>query len=287
MSESKEIQVKNDKAPIVIGNRGIELSNLNDLYRFAQYVVQAGFAPKGMEKPESVLIAVEMGMEVGLKPMQSLQNIAVINGRPTVWGDAALGLVESSGLQAGFREWIDGTGDKAVAHCWTQRVGRDPVERTFSIDDAKRAGLLSKTGPWAQYPQRMLQMRARGFALRDTYPDVLRGLHLTEEVQPPIDVTPTPEPPKTPKAKPRTMSELADTLDAAPVVVADVVVDREPGQEPEPTKQELMSIIMERASTIDGATYDALLESIGMEPGTALEDMTRAELRKLVEGLGG
>ena len=54
---------------------------------------------------------------------------------------------------------------------------------TFTVGDAIRAGLWKKAGPWTMYPKRMLQMRARSFALRDAFPDVLRGLVATEEVE--------------------------------------------------------------------------------------------------------
>ena len=55
--------------------------------------------------------------------------------------------------------------------------------REFSMQDAKQAGLTGKQGPWSQYPRRMLQMRARAFALRDVFADVLRGVHVAEEAQ--------------------------------------------------------------------------------------------------------
>ena len=57
--------------------------------------------------------------------------------------------------------------------------------------DAKRAGLWGKSGPWTQYPDRMLLFRARGFALRDAFGDYLRGLRTVEEQGDIIDVTPT------------------------------------------------------------------------------------------------
>jgi hypothetical protein len=60
---------------------------------------------------------------------------------------------------------------------------RPPLARTFSVADAIRAGLWRKPGPWCDYPRRMLQMRARAFALRDAFPDVLGGLYLREEFE--------------------------------------------------------------------------------------------------------
>ncbi len=182
-------------APVPVGQGGVQIQSLEGLWRFANYVAASGFAPKGMERPESCLIAIEMGLEVGLKPMQAIQNIAVINGRPSVWGDAAKAMVEASGLCADFAEWFEGTEgkDDFKAVCEVKRYGRTrPVRWEFSIADAKRAGLWAKAGPWTQYPKRMLQMRARGFAVRDGFADVIRGLVLAEEAQDYIDVQAAP-----------------------------------------------------------------------------------------------
>jgi hypothetical protein len=132
-------------------------------------------------QPESIVLAVQMGDELGLAPMQSLQNISVINGRPAVWGDAVLGLCRQSAVCKDIVETVTGEGERMVATCTAIRVGSEPVVRSFSVEDAKKAGLWGKAGPWQQYPRRMLQMRARGFAVRDCFPDVLRGLITAEE----------------------------------------------------------------------------------------------------------
>jgi len=116
---------------------------------------------------------------MGIHPMQALQNIAVINSRPSLWGDAALALVRASPLCESVSEKREG--DTAI--CTVKRRGEPEQTRTFSINDAKRAGLWNKKGPWQEYPARMLQMRARSFALRDVFPDVLCGMNLAEEVQ--------------------------------------------------------------------------------------------------------
>jgi hypothetical protein len=116
--------------------------------------------------------------------MQALQNIAVINGKPSVYGDAMMALVQASPVCEGIDEHIEGEGTaNPVAVCVAKRKGRNPVIARFSVEDAKRAGLWGKQGPWQAYPKRMLQMRARGFALRDAFPDVLKGLITAEEAQ--------------------------------------------------------------------------------------------------------
>ena len=176
--------------------------NMDEVWRLAQAVSLSGLSPNDMREPEKVMVAILHGLELGLKPMQAIQRIAVINGRPSLWGDAALGLVRASGLLEEIKETIEGEGDARIAVCETKRRG-DPgsIIRKFSVRDAKVAGLWGKKGPWTTHPDRMLQMRARGFNLRDSHPDVLGGMYLAEELQgEAIDVTPTiPTPPTPPK----------------------------------------------------------------------------------------
>ncbi|UVL22418.1 recombinase RecT [Pseudomonas donghuensis] len=154
--------------------------NIDEALRFADFLAASDIVPKDFQrKPANILVAVQWGMELGLQPMQAMQSIAVINGRPSLWGDAVIALVRSSPLC----EYVYETDDGETATCRVKRVGEDEQVRTFSMADASQAGLKGKQGPWAQYPKRMRQMRARSFALRDVFPDVLRGMPMAEEVQ--------------------------------------------------------------------------------------------------------
>ena len=170
------------KTPIAMGNRGMQLTTLDEAWRFAQYVQQSKLAPKQFDDPAKILIAMQSGAEIGLSPMASLQSICVINGRPSLYGDALPALAWGSGKLAEFVEWIEGEGENMVAHCKTRRVGQDePRVTTFSVAQAKRAGLWGKAGPWKDYPERMLAMRARSWNFRDNLSDVLRGVGVEEE----------------------------------------------------------------------------------------------------------
>ena len=134
------------------------------------------------ERVANVFLAVQMGAEVGLTAMQAIQSIAVINNRPSLWGDGLIGVVRASGICKYITETIDGDGDHRTAWCGTQRSDTEEiVKRSFSWDDAKKANLTGK-GPWKSYPDRMLAMRARAFCLRDAYADVLKGLHSADEL---------------------------------------------------------------------------------------------------------
>lgn len=152
-----------------------------DVYRVAKCISESGLAPRGMDKPEQVTVAIMTGLEIGLPPMFAIQKIAVINGRPSVWGDAVPAILWSKGFK--LSEFSEGEGDKLEAHCQVMRPDGDVISRSFSVVQAKKAGLWGKSGPWQQYPDRMLQMRARGLACRDGAADALSGLYLAEEME--------------------------------------------------------------------------------------------------------
>lgn len=161
-------------------NFSLAPKDLDEAMRFADMLASASIVPKDyIGKPGNVLVALQWGMELGLQPMQAMQSIAVINGRPSLWGDAMLALVKA---HPAF-EWIKEECDGNVATCTIKRRGEPEVVQSFSMEEAKRAGLTGKPGPWTQYPKRMLQMRARGFALRDAFPDALRGVVSAEEAR--------------------------------------------------------------------------------------------------------
>ena len=164
-------------------------TNMKEAMEFAGLLAKSDIVPKDYQgKPGNVLVAIQWGMEIGLQPMQAMQNIAVINGRPSIWGDAMIALVRAC---PAF-EYINETQTDREATCIIKRKGEPEAVRTFSLEDAKRAGLMGKSGPWTQYPKRMMQMRARSWALRDVFPDVLKGMICAEEAldSGPRDVTP-------------------------------------------------------------------------------------------------
>ena len=201
-------------------NRGFAPATLTEAIQFSDMLASSSMVPKAYQgKPQDILVCVQWGMEMGLAPMQALQNIAVINGKPSVYGDAAMALVQASSVCEDVEEFFEGEGTtNPVAVCVAKRKGRKPVTARFSVEDAKRAGLWGKQGPWSAYPKRMMQMRARGFALRDAFPDVLKGLITAEEAQDYPD-----------EAKPRPVAKPANPLDMvakpAPVAIHEMTTD--------------------------------------------------------------
>lgn len=156
--------------------------NLDEALKMAEIMSRASIVPKDFQgNPGNIVVAMQWGMELGLAPLQAMQNIAVINGRPSLWGDAMIALVRGSAHCEYIKETLTGEGENMVATCYAKRTGQAEEVRTFSVSDARCAGLWDKAGPWKSYPKRMLQMRARGFAIRDVFADVLRGMACAEE----------------------------------------------------------------------------------------------------------
>jgi hypothetical protein len=222
--------------------RGFAPATITEAMEFSKMLADSSMVPRAYQgKPQDIMVCVQWGYEIGLAPMQALQNIAVINGKPSVYGDAAMALVQASPVCEGVEEFFEGEGTpNPIAVCVAHRRGRKPVTAKFSVEDAKRAGLWGKTGPWQAYPKRMMQMRARGFALRDAFPDVLKGLITAEEAQDyPDEAKPrqakdiTPRNPLDVVAAPQVGAVISDPVAIANAMADTVDVD-EPVAVPEP-----------------------------------------------------
>lgn len=156
---------------------------MDGIARLAAGAMAAGVIPSA-KTPQQAFILLAAGFEAGLGFTATCKNVMLVNNKPALWGDAALALVVRSPACHGVHERIEGDGDSMTAVCEVLRSGWDePTIRKFSVADAKKAGLWGKSGPWSSYPKRMLAMRARGFALRDSFPDLLMGLGIVEEEQ--------------------------------------------------------------------------------------------------------
>jgi hypothetical protein len=173
-----------EKLSISINKQGLELKNLQDMQQYAEIVIKA--RAYQFKTPEEVVIALQTGYELGLTINQSCESIAVINGKATIYGDAMKGIVYASGLCEYVKEHFEGEPykDDFKAVCISKRINNDEHRYEFSVADAKLAELWDNPNKltWKKHPKRMLMFRARGFNLRDSYPDVLKGFKPFEEV---------------------------------------------------------------------------------------------------------
>ena len=173
-------------SPIV----GIVPKTIEEVFRFGELICQSGLAPAGLKTPQAVTVVLLKGLEIGMQPMAALESFGVINGRACIYGDGIPALLWSRGFDIEEGE-PTGEGDERKATCTVTRPGGKKITRSFSLKQARTAGLMSKSGPWTQYPDRMLMMRARAFAARDAAADVLKGIPVLEEQRDiVVDVTP-------------------------------------------------------------------------------------------------
>lgn len=202
--------------------------SLEEAWRLSGALAASGMTPKAYGQDQNkIMVGILAGAEVGLTPFAALQSIAVIGNNPSLWGDGMLGLVEASGMLEDFEETDDGN----KATCRAVRKGRPtPIIRSFSMDDAKKAGLAGKSGPWSQYPARMRQMRARSIALRDGFSDVLKGLKSAEEVR---DYAPMD----------------GGTLSAGPQAITAALIEQQASDEPDASREGRADTEMGEANT--------------------------------------
>tara|TARA_A100000171_G_C2124923_1_gene142934 strand:- start:436 stop:1380 length:945 start_codon:yes stop_codon:yes gene_type:complete len=159
-----------------------EPQNLEEAFKFAETLSKSQLIPDTYRgKPQDILVCMQWGSDLGLKPLQALSSISVINGKASVWGDGLVAVCRQHPSFMGMEEWQE---DK-TAYCKVKRKYKDQIEETissFSMEQAEKAHLLNRP-TWKTYPERMLKMRARGFALRDAFADALKGIISAEEAE--------------------------------------------------------------------------------------------------------
>lgn len=239
------------KTEIAADGRGVLIpQNLSQSVAFAQLICKGGQAaiPRGLQRPNpqeqiaTLVIAMQYGADLGLTPMKALRSVMVVNGTPGIYGEGPVGIVESRGL---LEDMSDVWAGKPFADDWTvtvtvKRKGRPtPVVRSFSWAQAKKARLTEKQGPWSNYPERMMYHRAKTFAIRDAFPDVIGGFLSDDELDEiriesqKVESGPAPQPGQTVETGPKPRGrKKAGAAEQAPVVEADFTVGETPQDPP-------------------------------------------------------
>lgn len=147
--------------------------SLDEAYRLSQNLSLASIIPKSLVgKTPDVLGIILYGQELGLAPMQALQGIYVVNGRPTLAAQTWLALLRREHHQAQVTEHTE-------LSCTVKLTRGDTGEthtETFTFAEATKAGLTGKD-VWKQHPKRMLLARAVSNAARFLCPEIALGFY--------------------------------------------------------------------------------------------------------------
>jgi hypothetical protein len=163
---------------IVSPRDAIAPRTMMDAWKFAEIAHAAGMC--NVRSPDEAFVRIATGMELGLTAMQSLRGVHVINGRPQMSADMMVGVCLSRPEICEYFQLVESTPERAVYR--TKRRGSpEPVTLVFTIEDARRAGLLgSKT--WTAHPAPMLRARCSSQLARAVYPDLVNGLYTEDEM---------------------------------------------------------------------------------------------------------
>lgn len=216
--------------------------NYDEAMKLAEIMASSQLVPQTFRNhPQDIMMAMMWSHTLGIPVVQGLQYICVINGKPCIYGDGMLAIVMGSGKLADIKEEIVGEGDGRVAKCTVWRRGKEtPVIGTYSMAEARQATLLTKDS-WRKFPARMLKMRARAYALRDAFPDVIAGIGAAEEQDDVIESTAVEvNRPEQTAEEPRKMPRRKKAATADEAVVEDAVVSQ-PEEQPqtEPVAEEV------------------------------------------------
>jgi len=155
-----------------------------DAMKVADWLSKTEMIPERYKgRPHDIVVAAAMGARLGLDTFRALAGIAVIKGTPTIYGDTMLAVCQQHPEYHGMEVEFSNEGTDEERCEVTILRGDSRYTARFSIKDAKTAGLWGKAGPWTQYPRRMLEMRARSYALRGAFADALAGFQSREEVE--------------------------------------------------------------------------------------------------------
>jgi len=250
-------------------------SDSKEAMAMAQWIAESGLVPDSFKgKPKDICVTAAMGSKLGLDVFSSMQGIAVVNGRPSLWGDVLRGLIVGRADLTDLVEKFEGEGDSLTAVCIITRGKRSPYEARFSVADAKSAGLWGKN-VWAKFSNDMLVNRAFSRGARRAFADVLSGVNVAEEMidaeivkdveatvhedKPPFKEE-APAKPKRAKTRVTATEVVAEEKDiAGQEVMPEVIKSDKPGNDPHKNEENFISNTADTPTSV-GVTYDVLMQ---------------------------
>jgi hypothetical protein len=182
--ERADIEVREGKfAPV----------NLTESTRIAKGLLESGCLPRQFDTLPKILMGQQFLRQLGLPDIAGFPMLCLVNGAYSLHTNGPKAVCQAF-IEEDGEFWFDKDYKEVCfanknlqseiygAYYRVIRKGvRGITERVFTVDDAKAAKLWGKVGPWQSYSKRMLQCRARAWALRDAFPDKLLGVAIAED----------------------------------------------------------------------------------------------------------
>ena len=179
VAENRELSFTSDRP-----TGGLVPTDLPSAYSLATRLANSGLVPAAMRgRADDILVSLLLGMESGIPPMQAIQGTAVVNGRPSFYGELAVAVVRSHSLcEELHAPQYKGEGLEMSCRLGGKRRGdKEPTFVEYSMKDARVAGLLDKD-PWRKHPKDMLFYKCFHRLKTYLWPDVLKGIAIKEVI---------------------------------------------------------------------------------------------------------
>lgn len=155
--------------------------------RMCQMLAASTLVPQSFQNNlPNVMIALEIANRTGSSPLAVMQNLYIVQGRPSWSSQFVIAALNSCGKFSPLRFAVQGNGDNRSCYAWAlesgtgERLEGPPV----SIEMAKREGWFGKNGSkWQTMPELMLRYRAAAFFGRLYAPEILMGMQAQDEVE--------------------------------------------------------------------------------------------------------
>ncbi|WP_034340304.1 hypothetical protein [Deinococcus misasensis] len=145
--------------------------------QMAEVFIRSRMLPPSIQTVEQAIVIMVKGQELGLQPLQALNGINVIQGKPTVSPQTMLSLINRSGKAEDIKFEIG----QDFASCTMIRKDRTAHTERFGQKEAQSMGLLNKDN-YKRQPLVMYKWRAVAACARIVFPDVIDGLYTPEEM---------------------------------------------------------------------------------------------------------
>ena len=204
MSEEMTIPQGNELAAIEntsamnAENLMLNTKALNLISRVAGRYANSGMVPRDyINKPDNCFVACELAARMNVSPTLVMQNLYIVQGRPSWSGQACIALINGCGkFDHDLHFTFVGDPGTLTHGCFahTHKDGHEIRSTTITMKMAADEGWSKKAGSkWLTMPEQMMMYRAAAFFARVYCPNVLMGFSTVDEAE---DIAPA-EKPKT------------------------------------------------------------------------------------------